>query len=195
MSATGITPKLNEAKLNEFVGRAVGDLGAAMHAALIVIGDRLGLYRAMADSQPVSSVELASKTNTSERYVREWLNANAASGYLTYEAQSSKYVLPPEQAFALALDNTPVHLPGAFLMVEAVMKDIGHITERFRTGEGFGWHEHHESLFEGCERFFRPNYLANLTSSWIPALTGVEQKLRAGQKWRTSDVDTAHRQF
>lgn len=177
-------------KLHAFVGRAVGDLGAAMHAALIVIGDRLGLYRAMADGAPVTSAELAAKTKTSERYVREWLAANAASGYVQYDAATKKYTLPAEQAFALAMDDTPVHLPGAFLMVEAVINDLGEITERFRTGKGFGWHEHHKSLFEGCERFFRPNYLGNLTTSWIPALSGVDAKLKRGAK--VADVGCGH---
>ena len=188
--ATTSVPPIDMNKLNAFVGQAVGDLGAALHAALIVIGDRLGLYRAMADSQPVTSTELAQKTGTSERYIREWLNANAASGYVHYDAESRTYRLPPEQAFALALDNTPVHLPGAFLMVEAVMNDLGPITERFRTGEGFGWHEHHASLFEGCERFFRPNYLAHLTTEWIPALDGVEAKLKSGGK--VADIGCGH---
>ena len=188
--STPSAPAIDMDKLNAFVGRAVGDLGAALHAALIVIGDRLGLYRAMADSQPVTSAELAQKTGTSERYVREWLNANAASGYVHYDAATRAYMLPPEQAFALAMDNTPVHLPGAFLMVEAVMNDLGPIMERFRTGEGFGWHEHHASLFEGCERFFRPNYLAHLTTEWIPALEGVEAKLKSGGK--VADIGCGH---
>jgi SAM-dependent methyltransferase len=177
-------------KLHAFVGRAVGDLGAAMHAALIVIGDRLGLYKAMADSQPVTSAALAKKTGTAERYIREWLNANAASGYVEYRASSNDYVLPPEQAFALALDNTPIHLPGAFLMVESVMNDLGPLEERFRTGKGFGWHEHHHSLFEGCERFFRPNYFGHLTSEWLPSLHGVVEKLQNGAK--VADVGCGH---
>jgi SAM-dependent methyltransferase len=179
-------PSIDPDKLHAFVGRAVGDLGAAMHAPLIVIGDRLGLYRAMGDSKPVTPADLALRTNTSERYVREWLGANAASGYVEYDPETRTYRLPPEQAFALAWDNTPVHLPGAFLLAQAVMNDIDALLERFRTGEGYGWHEHHHSLFEGCERFFRPNYLAHLMSEWIPALTGVKEKLERGG--RVADV-------
>ena len=190
MSSAASTRPVDMDKLHAFVGQAIGDLGAALHAALIVIGDRLGLYRAMSDGKPVTSAELAKKTGTAERYVREWLAANAASGYVHYDNATKTYQLPPEQAFALALDNTPVHLPGAFLMVEAVMNDLGPIIERFRTGKGLGWHEHHQSLFEGCERFFRPNYLGNLVSSWIPALSGVDAKLKRGAK--VADVGCGH---
>jgi SAM-dependent methyltransferase len=190
MATQTAAPALDMDKLHGFIGRAVGDLGAALHAGLIVIGDRLGLYRAMADGTPVSSEELANRTNTNERYVREWLNANAASGYVTYDPATAKYSLPPEQAFTLALDNTPVHLPGAFLMVQSIMNDLDHITERFRTGKGFGWHEHHHALFEGCERFFRPNYFGHLNNEWIPALRGVEAKLKKAGK--VADVGCGH---
>src|ERR1700730_14993111 len=169
-------------KLNEFMGKAVGDMGAALHAVLIVLGDRLGLYKAMADSQPLMPAELATRTGTSERYVREWLNANAASGYVTYDSASGTYSLPPEQALALAVENSPAFLPGAFQIISSCFNDAGKIEEAFRTGKGVGWHEHHHDLFHGTERFFRPSYIANLTSSWIPALDGVEEKLRAGAK-------------
>lgn len=161
-----------------------------MHAAAIVIGDRLGLYRAMADGQPVTSEELARRTGTAERYVREWLNANAASKYIDYDSESKTYSMSPEQAFLLGLDDTPVHLPGFFHMVASCMKDEEKLTETFRTGNGFGWHEHEKGLFEGCERFFRPNYLANLTTNWIPALNGVEEKLKRGA--RVADVGCGH---
>jgi len=190
MSSARPARSIDPDKLNAFVGQAVGDFGAAIHAALIIIGDRLGLYRAMADGKPVSPAELAAQTRTAERYVREWLAANAASGYVHFDAATGKYDLPAEQAFALALDDTPVHLPGAFLMVESVMNDLTQIADRFRSGKGFGWHEHHASLFEGCERFFRPNYLGNLTTSWIPALDGVEAKLKAGAK--VADIGCGH---
>src|SRR5215469_8534063 len=181
---------IDQDKLNALLGQAVQDMGASLHAALIVIGDKLGLYRAMADGEPVTPAELAARTGTAERYVREWLNANAAGNYVTYHADSSKYSLSAEQAFALAQDNTPVHLPGFYHMLASCMKDEEKLTEVFRTGKGFGWHEHEKGLFEGCERFFRPGYLANLTANWIPALDGVEAKLKGGA--RVADVGCGH---
>ncbi|MGA8027574.1 MAG: class I SAM-dependent methyltransferase [Bryobacteraceae bacterium] len=177
-------------KLNALLGQAVQDMGAALHATLIIIGDKLGLYRAMADGNPVTSSELAERTGTAERYIREWLNANAASKYLEYHAGSRTYSMTPEQAFILGMDDTPVHLPGFFHMVASCMKDEEKLVEVFRTGKGFGWHEHEKGLFEGCERFFRPNYLANLTTNWIPALEGVNEKLRRGA--RVADVGCGH---
>lgn len=177
-------------KLNALLGQAVQDMGAALHATLIVIGDKLGLYRAMADGTPVTSAELAERTGTAERYVREWLNANAASKYVEYHPDSQTYSMTPEQAFILGMDDTPVHLPGYFHMVASCMKDEEKLAETFRTGKGFGWHEHEKGLFEGCERFFRPNYLANLTTNWIPALDGVEEKLKRGA--RVADVGCGH---
>ena len=173
---------IDEAKLNAFMGRAVGDMGAAMHAVLIVLGDRLGLYKGMANGAPVTPAELAGRTGTSERYVREWLNANAASGYVTYDAKAATYTLPPEQALALAVDDSPAFLPGAFQIISSCFHDVDKIEDAFRTGKGVGWHEHHHDLFHGTERFFRPGYAANLVSQWIPALDGVEAKLRAGGK-------------
>ena len=173
---------LNESKLNEFMGKAVLDMGAAMHAVLVRLGDRLGLYKAMADSMPVSPAELAQRTGTHERYIREWLNANAASGYVTYDPATAKYALPPEQAFALAVENSPAFLPGFFQVISSCFNDVAKIEEAFRTGKGVGWHEHHHDLFHGTERFFRPSYIANLTANWIPALDGVEAKLRSGAK-------------
>jgi 2-polyprenyl-3-methyl-5-hydroxy-6-metoxy-1,4-benzoquinol methylase len=169
-------------KLQRFMGQAVGDMGAAMHAVLVVLGDRLGLYKAMADSKPVTSAELAQRTGTHERYIREWLNANAASGYVTYDAVAQTYSLPPEQAFALAVENSPAYLPGAFQIISACFHDESKIEQAFQTGKGVGWHEHHHDLFHGTERFFRPNYIANLLTSWIPALTGVEERLKQGAK-------------
>ncbi|HEY7210518.1 MAG TPA: class I SAM-dependent methyltransferase [Bryobacteraceae bacterium] len=190
MSTASQSRPIEPEKLNALLGQAVQDMGAAMHAALIVIGDRLGLYRAMGDGTPVTSFELAERTGTAERYVREWLNANAASKYLEYHPESNTYSMTPEQAFILALDDTAVHLPGAFHMVASCMKDEEKLTEVFRTGKGFGWHEHEKGLFEGCERFFRPNYLANLATNWIPALQGVEAKLRRGA--RMADLGCGH---
>jgi len=190
MATTAQARPIDEQKLNSLIGQAVQDMGAAMHAALIVIGDRLGLYRAMADGKPVSSAELAERTGTAERYVREWLNANAASKYVEYHPDSQTYSMTPEQAFMLGLDDTPIHLPGYFHMVASCMKDEDKLVDMFRTGNGFGWHEHEKGLFEGCERFFRPNYLGNLTTNWIPALEGVEEKLRRGA--RVADVGCGH---
>ncbi len=184
------TRAIDHEKLNALLGQAVQDMGASLHAALILIGDRLGLYRAMADGKPVTPAELAARTGTAERYIREWLNANAAGNYVQYEAESGRYSLSPEQAFTLALDDTPIHLPGFYHMLASCMKDEEKLTEVFRTGQGFGWHEHEKGLFEGCERFFRPGYLANLTSTWIPALDGVEAKLEAGAK--VADVGCGH---
>jgi SAM-dependent methyltransferase len=182
MSAAGTYAPLDEAKLNEFMGKAVGDMGAALHAVTILLGDRLGLYKAMGDSRPVLPGELAQKTGTHERYVTEWLNANAASGYVTYDAATKTYRLPPEQALALAVEDSPVYLPGIFQILSACYHDVPKIENAFRTGQGVGWHEHHHDLFHGTERFFRPNYNANLVSSWIPALTGVEERLKKGAK-------------
>jgi SAM-dependent methyltransferase len=182
MGTVSTAPVIDMTKLQDFMGRAVGDMGAAMHAVLILLGDRLGLYKAMGDSKPVTPAELAARTGTTERYVREWLNANAASGYVSYDAATGTYSLPPEQALALAVENSPAFLPGAFQIISACFHDAGKIEDAFRTGEGVGWHEHHHDLFHGTERFFRPGYIANLTSSWIPALEGVEAKLKAGAK-------------
>lgn len=190
MATTPVQTKVDGDKLNALLGQAVQDMGAALHAALIVIGDKLGLYRAMADGEPVTSAELAKRTGTAERYVREWLNANAASKYVEYDSASKTYSMTPEQALVLGLDDTPVHLPGFFHMVASCMKDEEKLVEMFRTGKGLGWHEHEKGLFEGCERFFRPNYLANLTTNWIPALDGVEEKLKRGG--RVADVGCGH---
>jgi len=143
---------IDQDKLNALLGQAVQDMGASLHAALILIGDKLGLYRAMADGTPLTPGELAARTGTAERYVREWLNANAAGNYVEYHAETGKYSLSPEQAFALALDNTPIHLPGFYHMIASCIKDEEKLTEIFRTGKGFGWHEHEKGLFEGCER-------------------------------------------
>ena len=181
---------INPDALNALLGRAVQDMGAAMQAPLILIGDKLGLYRAMGDGVPVTPADLAKKTGTTERYVREWLNANAAGKMVEFDAKEGKYFMTPEQALVLALDDTPVHLPGFYHMLASLMKDEEKLTEIYRTGKGMGWHEHEKGLFEGCERFFRPNYLANLVSSWIPALEGVEAKLKAGA--RVADIGCGH---
>ena len=174
---------INEDKLHQFLGSCVNDFGATMHAGLVVIGESLGLYKAMAAAgKPLTPAELAERTGTNERYLREWLNAQAAGGYVTYDADNQRYFLSDEQAFALADENSPAYLPGAFLLAVSALGAVPALTERFRTGEGFGWHEHDARLFRGTEMFFRPGYAANLISSWIPALHQVEEKLKAGAK-------------
>jgi len=182
------TETIDMAKVEQFVGQAVGELGATLNAALVVIGDRLGLYKAMAGAGALTSGELAERTGTSERYVREWLNAQAAGGYVTYA--DGRYTLPPEHAAALADEDSPAFLPGAFQLMTAAVRDEPKITEAFRSGAGVGWHQHSHDLFEGCERFFRPGYRSNLVQSWIPALDGVEAKLQAGA--RVADVGCGH---
>jgi SAM-dependent methyltransferase len=176
--------KLNvdEGKLNEFMGKALGDMGAALNTALVLIGDRLGLYKAMAGAGPMTSSELARKTGTTERYVREWLSAQAAGGYVTYDAHTQTFTLPDEQAMALAVENSPAFIPGAYQVIASAVLDEPKIRDAFKTGNGVGWHEHNCNLFEGTERFFRPGYAAHLVSEWIPALDGVEAKLKAGAK-------------
>jgi len=174
--------QIDQAKLEKFMGQALGELGAGMNAALVIIGDKLGLYKAMAGAGPMSSTQLAEKTSTNERYVREWLNAQAAGGFVTYNAATARFTLPDEQAFALAVEDSPAYLPGAYQIIASVLKDEPQITEAFRTGAGVGWHEHCADLFQGTERFFRPSYASNLISSWIPALDGAEAKLLAGAK-------------
>src|SRR5579863_5226511 len=172
-------------KLNGFVGQFVGDLGAAVHAGMVVIGEKLGLYKALADG-PLTSSELAAKTKTDERYVREWLGSQAAGGYVTYNEQTRKFSLTEEQAFTLADENSPAYLPGAFQLALGSLKAVPRITEAFRSGAGMGWGEHDTDVFHGCEKFFRPGYAANLVTSWIPALDGVQQKLESGA--RVADV-------
>jgi 2-polyprenyl-3-methyl-5-hydroxy-6-metoxy-1,4-benzoquinol methylase len=177
---------LDQDKLHEFLGKAIVDFGATFNAALIRIGDKLGLYKALAKSGPQTPAQLAKATGTSERYIREWLSEQAAGGYITYDATKGTFHLSEEQAFAMADESSPVFLPGAFQVALAAIKAEEQITERFKTGEGMGWHEHHHELFVGTERFFRPGYAANLISAWIPSLKGVEEKLKTGA--RVADV-------
>ncbi|HEY1456621.1 MAG TPA: class I SAM-dependent methyltransferase [Candidatus Dormibacteraeota bacterium] len=174
------TPVVDNDKLMAFLGQVIGELGATVNAGLIVVGDRLGLYRAMAENGPITPAELAEKTSTSERYVREWLNAQAAGGFVQYDPATQRYTLPAEQAMALADENSPAFVCGAFELATATLKATPHIEEIFRSGAGYGWHEHDPGVPTGCERFFRPGYNANLVSSWLPALDGVEEKLRVG---------------
>jgi len=174
---------INEETLNQLLGNGVTDFGAAFHAGLVVIGESLGLYKALAQAEgPLTPDELAQRTNTNARYVREWLCAQAAGGYVSYDPTAQRYFLSEEQAFTLADETSPAYLPGAFLIAVSALRAVPKMIERFRTGEGLGWHEHDAGLFRGTEMFFRPGYAANLVSSWIPALDGVEEKLRAGAK-------------
>jgi SAM-dependent methyltransferase len=186
MSSTAQT--IDQAKLDEFMGHFVGDLGAALSAALVVIGDRLGLYRAMADGQGVTPEELAERTGTDSRYVREWLSNQAAGGYVTYS--DGRFSLTPEQSLALAQEGSPAFVPGAFQLATSLVKDEEKIRRAFQSGDGVGWHQHHHDLFQGTERFFRPGYAANLISSWIPALGGVQAKLESGAL--VADVGCGH---
>jgi len=180
---------IDEGKLNEFMGRFVGDLGAVMHAATIVVGDQLGLYKRLAEG-PSDVESLARRTETDPRYLREWLSAQAASGYVQYDPSTQHFSLSEEQAFALAQEGSPAFIPGAFQIAVAQFKAIPKMTQAMRTGLGLGWHEHDASLFHGTERFFRPGYAANLVGQWIPKLEGVEERLRAGAQ--VADVGCGH---
>ena len=172
-------------RLQEFLGRFVNDLGATFAAGNVVVGHRLGLYRALATG-PANAEELAKRTQTSERYVAEWLHGQAAGGYVEYDAANDTYSMTEEQVFALANPDGGVYVPGAFVLALGTLKAEPRITEAFRTGTGMGWHEQDEDVFLGCEQFFRPGYIANLIPSWIPALDEVEDKLRAGA--RVADI-------
>ena len=174
---------INEEKLNQLLGKFVTDFGATLQAGTIVIGESLGLYKALAEAdEPLTSAQLAEKTGTNERYVREWLCSQAAGGYVEYDAGKQKYFMTEEQAFTLANEDSPAYMPGAFLLGTAALKAVPKLIENFRTGEGLGWHEHDHELFRGTEKFFRPGYAANLINNWIPSLNGVEEKLKSGAK-------------
>ncbi len=172
----GVDPE----KLNQFIGKFLGDVGAAIHGPSILIGEQLGLYKALAGSGPLSSQGLAEKTGIPERYAREWLAGQAASGYVEYDAEAKRYSMTPEQAFALTVEDNPVYVPGVYYSIASLYKDQRKIAEAIKSGKGFGWHEHHNDLFIGTKKFFRPGYLANLVSSWLPSLEGVVPKLEAG---------------
>jgi SAM-dependent methyltransferase len=180
MTSTEQTVQVDGDKLMQFVFRAVDEVGAALNAALVVMGDKLGLYRALAGAGPLSPAELAERTGTAERYVREWLNAQAAGSYLDYDPDSGRYTLPPEQAVAFTDPESPAYLPGFFQIALGSVLDSPKIAEAARNGTGFGWHEHVPDVHEGCERFFRPGYNANLIAGWLPALDGVVAKLELG---------------
>jgi SAM-dependent methyltransferase len=186
MSATGI----NEAKLEAFMGQAVTDMGAIISAPLMVIGEKLGLYKAMAHAGPLTSQDVAERSGAAERYVREWLGNQAAGGYVTYDPDSDRYTLPDEQALALADEDSPLYILGVYDSVASLYADEDQILEAFRSGNGMGWHEHDHRLFRGTERFFRPGYRAHLVAEWIPALAGVQEKLEGGAK--VADIGCGH---
>src|SRR5262249_5436139 len=183
--STTQTPAIDMNKLNAFIGQLVTDLGAAVHTGMVVIGEKLGLYKALA-GHALTSAQLAAKTKTDERYLREWLASQAAGGYITYDEKTHKFSLSPEQSLTLAQEDSPAYLPGAFELALGSLAAVPRIAESFRTGAGMGWHEHEDGVFHGCEKFFRPGYAANLISSWIPALSVVREKLEAGA--RVADV-------
>ncbi len=172
---------IDEGKLNEFLGRFVTDLGATVAAGNIVVGHRLGLFRALAEG-PATAEQLAARTETDPRYIAEWLRGQAAGGYVQYDPANDTYSMTEEQVFALANPDGGVYAPGAFLLALGALKANDQITAAFKSGGGMGWHEHDEDVFVGCEQFFRPGYVANLVPSWLPALDGVVDKLRAGGK-------------
>ena len=186
----GPLPQPSPGALDDFMGKMVGDMGAAMSAALVLLGDHLGLYRALADGGPATSAQLAARTGTAERYVREWLAGQAAAGYVTYDEDEHLFFLDPVQTMVFADEGGPVFLAGGFDVIAAMFRDEPKIADAFKSGDGVGWHEHNACLFRGTERFFRPGYNANLLSSWIPALDGVEAKLRQGAV--VADVGCGH---
>jgi len=188
--ATIEEPRIDEQKLMDFVFRAVDEVGATLNSALVVMGDRLGLYRALAGSGALTPAELAERTQVAERYVREWLNAQAAGGYVDYDPLTETYSLPPEHAVALTDEESPAFLPGFFQIAVGSVIDSPRITEAARTGEGVGWHEHNDDVYHGCERFFRPGYNTSLIASWLPALDGVVEKLERGAT--VADIGCGH---
>jgi SAM-dependent methyltransferase len=187
---TAATQPADPDKLNVFLGRMVGDLGAIATGALVLLGDRLGLFRAMRSGQPMTPDDLAQRTDTHERYVREWLAAQAAAGYVDHDAATGTFCLNPEQAAVFADDDSPASMAGAFEVLASLWLDEPKVAEAFRHGRGLGWHEHSACLFRGTERFFRPGYNANLVSQWLPALDGVVAKLQRGAS--VADVGCGH---
>ena len=190
MATAGQIRPINEESMNEFLGKVVGDFGAALSSSLVYIGQKLGLYKAMASGASVTSAELAQRTSTNERYIREWLINQAASGYVDYDAASGRYSLSPEQATALTDEASPFFVGGGFYVVKAMTAAVNRIEDAFKNGGGILWGEHDPDLFVGVERFFRPGYAAHLIASWIPSLSGVEEKLKAGGK--VADIGCGH---
>ena len=178
--------QVDQSKLEAFQGKMVGDMGAAVSAALVIVGDKLGLYKALTEIGPATPERLANATETSERYVREWLAAQAAAGYLEYDRLTGLFSMTPEQSAVFADDGGPAFMAGGFELLAAMFRDEPKVTAVFKSGKGMGWHEHDACLFRGTERFFRPGYNANLTSAWIPAMDGIEDRLKVGA--RVADV-------
>jgi SAM-dependent methyltransferase len=167
-------------QLNAFLGKTIDDIGAAMSVPLLILGERLGLYQAMRGAGPLTPAQLADKTHTAERYIREWLMNNAAGGYVQYDPQAQTFTLPDEQAMALADETSPCYMHGAYEIILSLFRDLDKFEPAFRNGTGLEWGEHDHCLFSGTARFFRPNYAGNLIDHWIPALDGVQARLRAG---------------
>jgi SAM-dependent methyltransferase len=189
-SATATSRTINEDKMNDFLGKVVGDFGAALSSSLAYIGQKLGLYRALADSGPMNADQLAERTGTNARYVKEWLINQAASGYVDYDTTSKTYSLTPEQAVALTDEDSPFFVGGGFYVIKAMTRAEPRITEAFQNGGGLLWGDNDPDLFVGVEKFFRPGYNAHLVNSWIPAITGAEEKLKAGA--RVADIGCGH---
>src|SRR5882672_2133062 len=190
MSAVTQPAPINQDKMDAFLGKVVGDFGAALSSSLVYIGQKLGLYKALASGEAVTPTELAQKTSTNERYVREWLINQAASGYVDYDVESGRYSLAPEQAMALTDESSPFYVGGGFYVIKAMTQAVNRIEDYFKNGGGMLWGEHDPDLFVGTERFFRPGYAAHLIATWIPSLTGVEEKLKAGAK--VADIGCGH---
>ena len=190
MTTTEQPTDIDMEKLMGFVFRAVDEVGATLNAALVVMGDRLGLYRALAGAGPLTPAELAQRTGTAQRYVREWLNGQAAGAYVEYDPDSGRYTLPAEHAIALTEESSPAYLPGFFQIALGSVLDSPRITEAAKTGAGIGWHDHVQDVFGGCERFFRPGYNAHIVSDWLPALDGAIAKLQRGAA--VADVGCGH---
>ena len=180
----------DQARLDEFVGKMLNDMGAVATGAMVLIGDKLGLYKALAEGDALAPAELAARTSTAERYIREWLAAQAAAGYVQYRPETGTYAMTAEQAMVLADDTSPAFMAGGFEVFASMFRDEPKISEAFRSGRGVGWHEHSPCLFRGTDRFFRTGYAAHLVQEWLPALAGVREKLERGAK--VADVGCGH---
>ena len=182
MESNSTTNAIDQDKLHDFMMKSVNDFAGAANAMMVILGERLGLYRAMASSGPVKPEALAARTNTAERYVREWLASQAAGGYVTYNPSDGTYFLPQENALVLADENSPAYIPAGYQIIKSEFKDEEKFVEMFKTGKGLRWGDHHPDLFDGSARFYNTIYIANLVQSWIPSLDGMEEKLKNGAK-------------